>query len=230
MFEQITSLIILKANEIWGIPIFDREDFLKLVFRFSFNLLVIFIAVRLLYYPKTKRKDYLFTYLLISTVIFLLCFLLNNVKLEIGFALGLFAIFGIIRYRTDQIPIKEMTYLFLVIGVSVINALANKKVSYAELIFTNFIILCITFLLEHISLVKHESTKSIEYERIDLIPSSKRDLLIKDLEERTGIKINRVEIGRINFLRDTVKIKIYYYEDNDEAAFQVDDYGSPSTD
>jgi hypothetical protein len=139
--------------------------------------------------------------------------------------LGLFAIFGIIRYRTNPIPIKEMTYLFLVIGVSVINALANKKVSYAELLFTNFVIVLVTFLLEHVSLVKHESTKTIEYERIDLITKDKREELIKDLETRTGIKLNRVEIGRINFLRDTVKLKIYYFDDDAKSIFHVDDYG-----
>ncbi|MBN1118554.1 MAG: DUF4956 domain-containing protein [Bacteroidales bacterium] len=217
-----------ESVEIFGIQLVDLEDFLELIIRFSFNLIVILIAVRVLYYPSAKRKDYLFTYILISTVVFLLCFLLDNVKLEIGFALGLFAIFGIIRYRTNPIPIKEMTYLFLVIGVSVINALANKKVSYAELIFTNLVILVVTFFLEKVNLIKHESTKSIEYERIDLITKDKREQLIKDLESRTGIKINRVEIGRINFLRDTVKLKIYYFEEDAQSIFHVDDYGTGS--
>lgn len=219
------GLILKESVEIFGIDLIDTEDFFELLIRFSFNAIIIFVIVRLLYYPMAKRKDYLFTYILISTIIFLLCFLLDNVKLEIGFALGLFAIFGIIRYRTNPIPIKEMTYLFLVIGVSVINALANKKVSYAELIFTNLIILVITYILEHIMLVRHESTKTIEYERIDLITKDKREELIKDLETRTGIKLNRVEIGRINFLRDTVRIKIYYFEDDAESVFHVDDYG-----
>jgi hypothetical protein len=219
------GLILKESVEIFGIDLIDSEDFFELLIRFSFNSAIILLIVRLLYYPMAKRKDYLFTYILISTIVFLLCFLLDNVKLEIGFALGLFAIFGIIRYRTNPIPIKEMTYLFLVIGVSVINALANKKVSYAELIFTNFIILATTYMLEHVMLVRHESTKTIEYERIDLITKDKREELIKDLETRTGIKLNRVEIGRINFLRDTVRIKIYYYEDDAESIFHVDDYG-----
>lgn len=226
MNALIQGLILKEESfEIFGIKLIDSEDFFELLIRFGFNMLMIFVIVRLLYYPKARRKDYLFTYNLISTIIFLLCFLLDNVKLEIGFALGLFAIFGIIRYRTNPIPIKEMTYLFLVIGISVINALANKKVSYAELLFTNFIILLVTFLLEHVSLVKHESTKTIEYERIDLITKDKREELIRDLETRTGIKLNRVEIGRINFLRDTVKLKIYYFEDDAESIFHVDDYG-----
>jgi hypothetical protein len=225
--ENFITGILLQQNvaEIFGIEIIDYADFLELIIRFSFNMLIIFTIVRLLYYPHARRKDYLFTYILISSIIFLLCFLLDSVKLQIGFALGLFAIFGIIRYRTNPIPIKEMTYLFLVIGISVINALANKKVSYAELLFTNFVILLITFVLERVSLVKHETTKVIEYEKIDLIKKDRREELIKDLEERTSIKINRVEIGRISFLRDTVRLKIYYYETDQQSIFHVDDYG-----
>ncbi len=220
---------ILASAEIFGIELIDLVDFTELAVRFAFNTLVIVVAVRWLYYPIAKRKDYLFTYILISVVIFLLCFLLENVKLQLGFALGLFAIFGIIRYRTNPIPIKEMTYLFLVIGISVINALANKKVSYAELLFTNFTILLVAFLLERVFLLKHESTKTILYERIDLIRTDRRAELIKDLEERTGLKINRIEVGRINFLRDTVRIKIHYWEEEINA-FQNDDYGTPNDD
>ncbi|MBN2486851.1 MAG: DUF4956 domain-containing protein [Bacteroidales bacterium] len=226
----ISGILPVFKSTLLGIPIIDQTSFLNLIIRFAFNMLIVVVAVRWLYYPKTRRKDYLFTYILISVTIFLLCFLLENVKLQLGFALGLFAIFGIIRYRTDAIPIKEMTYLFLVIGISVINALANKKVSYTELVFTNLIILVITFLLERVSLVRHESTKNIDYDRIDLIKTDKRAEMIRDLEERTGIRINKIEIGRINFLRDTAKIKIYYFEDDAEAAFHSDDYGKSATD
>jgi hypothetical protein len=220
--ESITTAILTNI-QIFGIDLINLNDFLDLVVRFSFNFIVVLVAIRWIYYPTTKRKDYLFTYLVISIVIFLLCFLLNNVKLQLGFALGLFAVFGIIRYRTDSVPIKEMTYLFLTIGISVINSLANKKISYAELIFTNFALLFITYMLEHIFLLKHESTKTIIYEKIDLIKAENREELIKDIEERTGLKINKIQIGRIDFLRDTVRIKIFYFE-NDSSAFQEDDY------
>lgn len=216
---------IFQAAEVFGIELIDKVDFYELLVRFVFNFLIVFISVRWLYYPGTKRKDYLFTYILISAVVFLLCFLLENVKLQLGFALGLFAIFGIIRYRTDAIPIKEMTYLFLVIGISVINALANKKVSYAELVFTNLVLLLVAFLLEHVFLLKHESVRTVLYEKIDLIKRNRRNELLQDLEERTGLKINRIEIGRINFLRDTVRIRVYYYEDDQEAIYHDDDYG-----
>ena len=132
-------------DELFGIALIDAPSFAELLIRFAFNFLVIFVVARCLYYPATKRRDFLFTYILISTIVFLLCFLLGNVKIQVGFALGLFAIFGIIRYRTELMPIKEMTYLFLVIGIAVINALSNKKVSYAELLFTNLAIVTVAF-------------------------------------------------------------------------------------
>lgn len=195
-----------------GIELIDIEDFWELVIRFAFNTFFIVLISRYLYYNATRRKDYFFTYVLIASVVFMLSFLLSNVKLEIGFALGLFAIFGIIRYRTQQMPIKEMTYLFLVIGVSVVNALANNKVSYAELFFANLALFFITLLLEKTWHLKHESRKDIDFEKIDLIKPINRALLIADIEERTGLKINRLEIGKIDFLKDTARIRIYYYE------------------
>lgn len=198
--------------ELFNIELINIEDFTELFLRFLMNFTVIFIIVRFLYYRIQRRRDYLFTYILISSVIFLLCFLLDNVKLELGFALGLFAIFGIIRYRTLQMPIKEMTYLFLVIGISVINALANKKVSYAELAFTNLALIGITWLLEKLMLLKHESCKSVNYEKIELIKPERRAELIEDLQKRTGIVINRVEVGKIDFLKDTAKVNIFYFE------------------
>lgn len=204
--------ILLNVPEIFGIEIIDSEDFLELLARFILNTAVVLVIVRYLYYSIQKRKDYLFSYVLIGTIVFLLCFLLENVKLQLGFALGLFAIFGIIRYRTNPIPIKEMTYLFMVIGISVINALSNKKVSYAELIFTNLVVIFITYLLEKVYLLRHESYKTIVYENIDLILPEKRDELMKDLQKRTGINISRIEIGRIDFLRDIARIRIYYFE------------------
>ena len=207
-------LILLDALEFLGTPLFDSKDFFKLIVKAAFNLAMILVIVRYIYYPITKNKDYLFTYLLISLTVFLLCILLDSVKIELAFALGLFAIFGIIRYRTDPIPIKEMTYLFLVIGVSVINALANKKISYSELVFANFMIIAVTFGLERIWLLRHETRKNVIYERIDLIGPEKRDELIKDLKERTGIDVVRVEIRRIDFLKDIAYLRIFYYEND----------------
>ena len=207
-------LIMLDALEFLGTPLFDSKDFFKLLVKTAFNLSIILIIVRYIYYPITKNKDYLFTYLLISLTVFLLCILLDSVKIELAFALGLFAIFGIIRYRTDPIPIKEMTYLFLVIGVSVINALANKKISYSELVFANIMIIAVTYGLEKIWLLRHETRKNIIYEKIDLIGPVKRDELLLDLKERTGIDVVRVEIRRIDFLKDIAYLRIFYYEND----------------
>jgi hypothetical protein len=214
-----------KFNPLGGVKLINIEDLIGLVIRLGVHLGFIFILVRLIYYPIAKRKDFLFTYIMFSVSIFLMCFLLESVKLEMGFALGLFAVFGIIRYRTDAIPIKEMTYLFIVIGMSVMNALINKKISLAELAFANTVILGITYGLEKIWLMRHESQKLVLYENIELIQQGRRNELVADLEQRTGIKINRLEIGKIDFLRDTVMIKIYFYEDQQPG--QMDESFSP---
>lgn len=203
----------MENMELFGIPFYD-DDFTKLFFKFVLNFTVLTIILRYIYYPITKRKDFLFTYYLISLVTFFICFILKKNDLGLGLALGLFAVFGIIRYRTDAVPIKEMTYLFVVIGISVVNALSNAKVSLIELGFTNFSIAFIIFLLERVFLLKHESSKIITYEKIGLIKPENRIELLKDLEERTGLKINRIAIDKINFLRDTATIIIYYYDED----------------
>jgi len=205
-----------------GMDLFDKSDFMELVVRFSLNLIVILLLVRWLYYSVAKRKDYLFTYILISCIVFLLCYLLESVKLQIGFALGLFAIFGIIRYRTDSMPIKEMTYLFLVIGVSVINALTNKKTSIIEVLFTNAAIVFITYGLEKVWLLKHESSREVVYEKIDLIKPERYDEMMADLRHRTGIQnISRVEIGKIDFLKDTCRMMVFF-EDREQMINEAD--------
>jgi hypothetical protein len=207
------NLISPDKIRLGNLEIIDFSSFLELIARFTLNFVVIMILVRWLYYSSTKRKDYLFTYILISSVVFLLCYLLESVKLQIGFALGLFAIFGIIRYRTNPIPIKEMTYLFLIIGVSVINSLADQDTSVANMLFSNGVIVFAAFGLEKLWLLKHQSTKVVIYEKINLIKPEKYQELLKDLKERTGItKINRVEVGKIDFLKDTCILTIYYEE------------------
>ncbi len=206
-------LLLISDIELFGTDLFDQKDFIELLARSIFNFLIVGYIVRYLYYPATKNKDYLFTYLLISVTVFFLCFLLENVKLELGFALGLFAIFGIIRYRTDPIPIKEMTYLFIIIGISVMNALVNKKISHAEVVFTNLIFIALTYGLEKIWLLKHESRKNITFEKIELILPEKRQELLEDLKLRTGLNITRIEVKSIDFLRDTAQLRIFFFDD-----------------
>jgi hypothetical protein len=207
------SIPLLEKIMLYNIELIDPENFIELIVRFSVNTCVLLLLVRWLYYSSTKRKDYLFTFMIIGSIVFLLCNLLGNVKIQMGFALGLFAIFGIIRYRTDQVPIKEMTYLFLVVAISAINALVNKKVSIVEIGFSNVVIVALTYGLEKIWLLRHESVKDIIYEKIDLIKPEKDNELMEDVKNRTGINsINRVEVGKIDFLRDICRIKIYYEE------------------
>lgn len=209
-------------SQVFEMELIQLNDFLDLFIRFVFNSVILFILVKLLYYSKSKRRDYLFTYFLIGSIVFLICFLLSSVKLQLGFALGLFAIFGIIRYRTTQIMIREMTYLFVVIGLSVINALANKKISFAEVAFANAATLFLVFLVEKLWKMKHESVKLIIYEKIELIVPERRQELLEDLEKRTGLKIHRIEIGRINFMQDSARIQIYYYDNQPNAADDAD--------
>lgn len=210
------SLVLLQAAqtindlEFLGIKLINTEDFTELVVRFALNLLVTVFIVVGLYAQTSKRKDFYFSYIAISIVIFLLCFLLESVKIELGFALGLFAIFGIIRYRTDAIPIKEMTYLFVVIAVAVINALANKKVSYAELITTNILIVGGLYILEKILNLRQEISQRIIYEKIENLHTDRKEELMADLKLRTGINIKRIEVDRIDFLRDVANIYIFY--------------------
>jgi hypothetical protein len=197
---------------LFGIKAIDFADVTEMFVRFALNIVVLFIIVRLIYYPITKRKDYLFTFFMFGTVVFFICLLMASVKLEMGFALGLFALFSLLRYRTDPIPIKEMTYLFIVIGVSVINSLSTKKVSFVESLLTNAVIIFVLWGLERRWIKKHEASKRILYEKIELVKAQNKELLIKDLRERTGLPIHRFEIERINFLRDTARIYVFYYE------------------
>lgn len=193
-----------------GIKLINVPDFAELLVRFSLNTLLVLVVVHFMYAKNSRRKDFYFSYLAIGVVVFLLCFLLNSVKLELGFALGLFAIFAIIRYRTDPIPIKEMTYLFIVIGISVINALASKMVSYAELIFTNAVIVVGLWFLEKRLMLKQENSVRLIYEKIENIHRKNEQELLADLRERTGIEIKRFEIQKIDYLRDIADLTLYF--------------------
>lgn len=213
---------ILLSLQLFDMKLINQDDFGELVLRFLFNLLILFILVRGLYFNKTRRRDYLFTFIMLGSIVFMISFMLSNVKLQLGFALGLFAIFGIMRYRTTQINIREMTYLFVAIGLSVINALINKKISYAEVLFANFFTLLLVFVIEKVFRFRHESVKLIIYEKIELIVPEKRLELLADLKARTGLNIHRVDVGKINFLNDSARLMIYYYSDGVNEADDID--------
>ena len=198
--------------EIYGIELFDSSDFGKLLFKFAIDFIFLFVIVRLVYYKVKDEKDYVFTFFIFNILTFFICYLLRKVPMEMGFALGLFAVFGILRYRTEAIPVRQMTYLFIVIGISMINALANKSISIIELVFTNGMITLITYTIDRVWFQSLELTKSITYEKIDLILPEKEEELIEDLKLRTGLNISSVKVGKIDFLRDTAQLTIYYKE------------------
>lgn len=190
-----------------------NADFWQLLIRFVFNALVTGAIVGLLYYPKCRRRDYSFTFMLISISIFMMIFLLGSVKVKIGFALGLFAIFGIIRYRTEQMPVREMTYLFVIIAMSVINAL-SVTFTWAELIATNVLFFVSVMVTEWSKWLRHVSTKTIKYDRIELITPERRPELMEDLTKRTGLNILKVEVGDLDFLKDMAVLRISYEPEN----------------
>lgn len=200
----------IEAIRFLGIKLINPDDLLPLVFRFFLNLLVSFLIVRYLYYPASRRKDYFFIYLVVGAVVFLISFALENLAVGVGFALGMFAIFGILRYRTDTIPIKEMTYLFLMVGIAIVNALSGSKSSYAELLFTNVVLIVLTWYLEKVWMLKKEDILELTYEKIELVNANREEELMADLKERTGLDIYRISIIRINYLRDTARLKIFY--------------------
>ena len=188
----------------------DMKHVKELLIAFFINLIAIMVIVRGLYYPKCKRGEFFFTYILIAMSTFMLIYVLGDVKLKAGIALGLFAIFSIIRYRTEQVAIREMTYLFIIIAVSAINGLTVSELSYGEVLIINTLFILSIWICESKLLISHYSYKVIKYDNVKLITPDKKDELIADLEKRTGLKIEKVEVGAIDFLKDAAIIKMYY--------------------
>lgn len=208
-FAEMLQAEELLETQALATPIFNAHDLWELLFRFFFNFVVIGILIHFFYYKKSRRVDYYFTFIIISVSMFFLIYLLGSVKLKIGFALGIFAIFGIIRYRTEQVPIREMTYLFTITAISVINAL-SIQMSYTQMVATNVIIILVIWGLETSRWLKHTNSKMVLYDKIQLILPEKEKELVEDLKKRTGLDIIRVEVGHIDFSRDIAFIKVFY--------------------
>lgn len=195
--------------EFLGVPLFDN-DLYKLVVRFFINLVFLALVVGLCYNRHQKSRVFMFNFVLMNVTVFFICFTLKKLDLGLGMALGLFAIFAILRYRTDAIRVKEMTYLFIVIGIAVINSLANKKTSYAELMATNCVIIAATYLMESLIRVEKVSKQDIVYDRIDLLKPDKRSELYADIEQRTGLIPTRIKTGKIDFLKPAANITVHF--------------------
>lgn len=188
----------------------------ELLIRFAINIVAVFILVRLIYYPRHKNKDFLFTFFLFNCLNFLICFLLSATKIKIGFAFGLFAIFSIMRYRTVVVPVKEMGYFFVCVSLGIINALATVDDNYIILIGCNVFILGLTIILDRFINLTHENVKEMVYERIDLIHPDHRTEMLADIHARTGLPVHRIDIIRIDFLKDVAVIHCYYFAKENE--------------
>ncbi len=195
--------------ELFGIPFFD-DDFYKMIFRFLINIFFLTALIKYSYYKFSKKAEYLFTFYLVGTIVFFLCFTLKKYEIDLGLALGLFAIFGILRYRTDPLKVREMTYLFVVIGLSLVNALSNKKMSYTEIFVANSIVVAMAYFLDRYWNQQKTYTKDILYESLEHIRPEHHELLKTELEHKLGFEILSISLGQIDFKAETVKIKIRY--------------------
>lgn len=200
----------------------DADAIVKVISKFSARLIIdllsVFVLVRLVYYPIYKHRELFFTFFIFNIIIFLICFLLNKVELSMGAAFGLFAVFSMLRYRTEDISIKDMTYLFLVIAIGLIAAVTKIKdatdiYEYLFLGIINIVIIITTYLLESNLLMRKEVVKTITYENIELVKQERHPELIEDIKNRTGINVHRISVQKIDFLRDAAQVKIYYYDD-----------------
>jgi len=196
---------------LFGVPLYD-DDLWKLLFRFGINLVVVTTLVLGCYRRYRGSPKYVFSFLMLNVMIFFICFTLKKLELGLGMALGLFAIFGIIRYRTDTIRVKEMTYLFVVVGLAVLNALSNRKTSYAELAVANAVILVAAFLLERVTFSEPSSKRSVVYDNVELLAPGREVELLKDIAARTGLVGTRVKVSKIDLQRGRAEIVVYYDE------------------
>ncbi|MDE6256381.1 MAG: DUF4956 domain-containing protein [Muribaculaceae bacterium] len=201
--------------QIYNVPLLNLQGTAQLIFRFLFNAFFVWLIIHVFYYRKSKKMNYYFTFSLISVSVFFLTYMLGGVKIKIGMALGLFAIFGIIRYRTEVISVREMTYLFVIITLSVINAMA-VKLSYSELFTANLLFVIAVWLFEGSHRIKRVSCKYILYDRVDNIKPDQYNELLEEVKNRTGLDIINIEVGAINYLKDTVMLKVYYRLPKDE--------------
>ena len=189
----------------------------------GFNLAIALLIVRFIYYPVTQEKKYVFTFLAFNTVIYFVLGLLTSSNLSVGVGFGLFAIFSVLRYRTDELPIREMAYLFIIIALPVMNSILISNGDLAQLLAANGAIVTLLYLLEKGFGFHFEQSKKITYEKIELITPANQAQLLADLRQRTGLPVKRAEIGRINFLNDTADIRIYFDEPDTAIPAEVEE-------
>ncbi len=200
---------IIGANQL-----VDTTDLVKFLSRLALNLVFATIVIRFVYYRLYRDREYVFTYFAFNVITFCMCLLLRKVPIELGFALGLFAVFGILRYRTEPIRIRDLTYLFIVIGLGILNGVANKKISVAELLAVNAVITAIPVFLELGQANRTHRSQYIIYDNIELLKPENEAALFDDLSDRIGLRVVRVQIDRIDMLRDAAHIIAFYVKSN----------------
>ena len=223
---------IMDVQTITDAMMTTAQSFTELAIRFFLNLFVCWVLVQFFYYRKSRRRDYYFTFMVFSSSMLMLLYIMGNVEVGVGLTLGLFAIFGVIRYRTETVPVREMTYLFVIIALAAMNGLApvyklvgatSANPHYALsggsvgiMAISNILVILLIWVLENGPLLKHTSTKLVLYHRIELIVPEKRAELIADLEKRIGVKVLNLEVGHVDFLTDAAFIKVFYNLDKDQ--------------
>jgi hypothetical protein len=196
--------------EFLEVPLID-DDIIKLGVRFMIDVVFLVLVVSFAVYPHNQKRDFTFTAVMMNVMTFFICFTLKKLDLGLGMALGLFAIFAVLRYRTDAIKAKEMTYLFIVIGIAVVNALSNKKTSYAELMAVNLGVVVAAVVMERFAARDRLRQHTVAYDRLDLLTPQRRSELLADLKERTGFDVTKVEIQKLDLRRSTATLTIDYY-------------------
>lgn len=211
MFEQF--FLQADAFRVFGIKVYD-QDFLELIFRLALVLVTSWFIIMKVYKPGRTKPEFIFTYLIFTPIVFFICHLFSKVDLSIGFAFGLFAVFSILRYRTRQIPVREMSYMFIVIALAVINALATKKVSYVELFFTNGFIAFLTWWAETNYRKQNTTSKTINYVNMENLKPENEDYLLSELEEIVGKEIISYKIKNIDYLTESASIRVTYAKED----------------
>ncbi|MFN0246289.1 MAG: DUF4956 domain-containing protein [Kofleriaceae bacterium] len=200
-------------NQLFGTDtLFDPEDFAKLFARLGMDLVFATIIVVFVYYRRYRNRELVFVYYVFNVITFVICILLRKTPLDMGFALGLFAIFGIMRYRTEEIRLRDLTYMFILIGVGLVNAVANKKVSLSELVAVNCVIAGMVAVLELHPRARRGGTTPYLYDRLDLLRPGQQGALHADLASRTGLDVVSVDVHRVDLLRDAAEITVHYHE------------------
>ncbi|MEZ6129644.1 MAG: DUF4956 domain-containing protein [Planctomycetaceae bacterium] len=234
--------------EFLEVPLFD-DDIFKLLVRFGINLLFLSLIVVYAIYPNLREREFSFTAVMLNVIVFFICFTMKKLELDLGLALGLFAVFGVLRYRTDAIRVKEMTYLFIVIGLGVINSLSNKQTSYAEVFLVNSMVFASAMLKERMvgrtngspngngndaanaatngssngndksngrkkpkdkSFTPKKAPRyNVDYDRLELLGDSRREDLLHDLRQRTGLAVDRVAIKTIDLLNNKATLTVW---------------------